>query len=218
MPPVPALEVGRRLPAGTTFCAVRTATHADVEPLSRLLASAFEDDPVQAWLFPSVQRRWRRLKKAFELELRHWIIDKEQVFVHQSGLAVAAWLPPDDCRVPLRSAVRIVPAYTSLIGRRAVAAFRGLSLMEQGHPREPHRHLIILATHPERQGRGLASSLLGERLRLCDEEGVPAYLESSKRENVAFYARHGFEVTEEIRLPGGPPLWLMLREPRSPVP
>ena len=48
-----------------------------------------------------------------------------------------------------------------------------------------------------------------------DAEGLPAYLESSKESNFAFYDQHGFEVTGEIRTPrGGPTLWLMWSTPR----
>ena len=51
-------------------------------------------------------------------------------------------------------------------------------------------------------------------LETCDRNEIPAYLESSKERNVAFYSRHGFKVTQEITLPKGPPIWLMWRDPR----
>jgi hypothetical protein len=50
-------------------------------------------------------------------------------------------------------------------------------------------------------------------LRRCDEESVGAYLETGTEENVRFYSRHGFRVTDEVPLPKGPPMWLMWRDP-----
>ena len=53
------------------------------------------------------------------------------------------------------------------------------------------------------------------RLDRVDAEHAPAYLESSKPENVPYYQRFGFELTSEIVLPRGPPtLWPMWRPPR----
>jgi predicted N-acetyltransferase YhbS len=67
---------------------------------------------------------------------------------------------------------------------------------------------------PERQGKGLGGTLLRPALESLDAEGTPAYLESSSPRSRALYRRNGFEVTAELELPaGGPPLWLMWREP-----
>ena len=67
---------------------------------------------------------------------------------------------------------------------------------------------------PEAQGRGRGATLLRHMLDRCDAESMPAYLEATTERSRALYALHGFEVTEELRLPGGgPPLWPMWREP-----
>jgi hypothetical protein len=54
-------------------------------------------------------------------------------------------------------------------------------------------------------------------LERCDREGVPAYLEASGARNRDLYLRLGFRVTGEIRLPDGPSMWPMWREP-APAP
>ena len=56
--------------------------------------------------------------------------------------------------------------------------------------------------------------LLKHVTRRCDAESAPAYLESSSPRNVPLYQRHGFEITGEQPIgEGGPPLYLMWREP-----
>ena len=112
--------------------------------------------------------------------------------------------------------LRILPQLIGIFGRRLGAGFRAFNLIEKHHPRNPHYYLAVLGTEPAHQGKGIGSALMQPVLELCDREGVPAYLESSKERNVPYYRRHGFEVTEELHLPGrGPPVWLMWREPRQ---
>jgi hypothetical protein len=48
-------------------------------------------------------------------------------------------------------------------------------------------------------------------LERCDRDRIPAYLESSKAANIPFYNKHGFEVAGELKVPGGPTLWPMVR-------
>jgi predicted N-acetyltransferase YhbS len=65
------------------------------------------------------------------------------------------------------------------------------------------------------RGKGYGQALMRSRLDRVDAEHAPAYLESSKPENVPYYQRFGFEVTGEIVIPdGGPTLWPMWRPPR----
>ncbi len=70
-------------------------------------------------------------------------------------------------------------------------------------------------TRPEGRGRGLASRLIAVVTDRCDAEGIPAYLESSDPANVPLYERHGFAVTGEVEIEGGPTIPLMWREPRG---
>jgi ribosomal protein S18 acetylase RimI-like enzyme len=72
----------------------------------------------------------------------------------------------------------------------------------------------VLGTDPEAQGRGIGSAVLRGVLDQCDRDGVAAFLESSKESNIAYYARHGFRVTEEVQLLRGPSMWRMWRDPR----
>ena len=101
-----------------------------------------------------------------------------------------------------------------LLGRRAGAALALVQLVDSRHPKTPHYYLGGLGTDPPWQGRGFGSAVLAPVLELCDRERVPAYLESSKETNVAFYSRRGFEVIDEVTLPENDVhLWLMWREP-----
>ena len=110
--------------------------------------------------------------------------------------------------------LRHAPALLRVLGRRTMLALRGLGQIEARHPREPHWYLAVLGTDPARQGEGIGSALLRPVLDDCDRLELPAYLETATERNVDFYARHGFKVVQEMRLPlGGPALWRMWREP-----
>jgi len=87
---------------------------------------------------------------------------------------------------------------------------------EHYHPKTPHYYLFAIGVLPQCKGQGLGTKLIQEVLRRCDEEGVPAYLENSKEENLPFYEGHGFKVQRQIRFAtSAPPLWLMWRDPQT---
>jgi ribosomal protein S18 acetylase RimI-like enzyme len=187
---------------------IRTATADDAPAIATTLARTFHDDPVTEYALPSERRRPSQLTRFYTQRLRT-LLEDELVFCDEERRAAALWAAPDRWRTPLGELLR-----TRIFTWRTPLFLVGGMKVEHRHPRDPHYYLAILGVDPTAQGQGLGSQVIRPMLDRCDTEGVPAYLESSKPENVPFYERHGFRVTEEVKLPLGPPLWLMWREPR----
>lgn len=194
---------------------VRRAGSDDVTVLATVLARAFDDDPVSMYAFPDDERRRRALPRFFEVELAREYMRDGEIYTTEDLAGAALWGPPGKRRQGLRSVLAMIPLVPMIGWSRLPAVVRGLASIEAKHPKEPHYYLGVLGTDPPSQGKGIGSSLLAPVLERCDAEGIPAYLESSKENNLPFYSRHGFAVTTEVALPGaGPKLWLMWREPR----
>jgi GNAT superfamily N-acetyltransferase len=191
---------------------VRKAVAEDVPALSAALAAAFDDDPVIGWVFPHARRRPRFARRLFALRLRHVLDQGETYTIDNRGGAL--WAVPGQWKVSVGQQLDMLVRLAGGLGLRATRILGGLHDVERRHPREPHYYLAVLGVEPESQGRGLGTALMGPVLRACDGDGVPAFLESSKERNVDYYSRHGFRVTEELRLPEGPPVWLMWRDPQ----
>lgn len=195
---------------------VREAGPGEEAPIALSLAEAFWDDPVQMFLLPDEKSRHRREVGLFSVLLRGHYLRLGATYVTADHGGAAMWAPPGKAVLPFTAVIRHSPAMLRSLGRRSLLALQVLSSIEKQHPKEPHWYLGVLGTRPEQQGKGIGSALLQPILERCDAEGLPAYLESSKHSNLAFYGRHGFEVTGEINLAkGGPPVWPMWREPRT---
>jgi ribosomal protein S18 acetylase RimI-like enzyme len=196
--------------------AVVAATGADLTALSEALADAFFDDPVLSWILREEQGRTARLARLFSVQLRGHYLPLETVWTTADGAGAALWAPPGHAIIAPATIIRYLPDMIRALGRHTLRALRTLNHVERQHPKAPpHWYLGVLGTRKQSQGRGVGSALLAPVLERCDEEGIPAYLESSKYSNIAFYRRHGFEVTGEIPLPfGGPSVWPMWRDPR----
>jgi GNAT superfamily N-acetyltransferase len=196
--------------AGTASLAAlraRKATAADLPDVTDTLALAFYDDPVVTWIIDDGPRRQQLLPGFFRAIAESYLAYNETYSVDE-GASAAVWAPPgaeDDVELPA--------VLGAVVEEYAERLFEILGLMEEKHPVEPHYYLFLLGTRPERQRRGLGSSLMAPVLQTCDRDRVPAYLEATSECNKQLYLRHGFEVTDEIPLPSGPTMWAMWRLP-----
>jgi ribosomal protein S18 acetylase RimI-like enzyme len=189
-------------------------TAADVGPVAAAMARAFLDDPLQEWIFPDVDSRPEQLVRMFDLQIRHSSLPLGESYVDESLACAAFWSPPGHVPADDEAAMAMTPL-VAIVGEAISRLRTAYRTMVDAHPKEPHFYLAGIGTEPRRQGQGLATAVLAPVLSRCDEESMPAYLESTKERNVGFYEHRGFRVRDTIApSPGGPRLWRMWRDPR----
>lgn len=198
----------------------RLATAADVPQLALTIARAFADDPVAAWSCPSQSFRPHVLERFHGTRLRQ-LIARGEVWTTDELKSAALWAPPGLWNTTLREDIELARsiyqpralAHPVVLARSPMVAL-ALTNVERKHPASPdHWYLAVVGTDPDAQGRGLGGMVLSPVLEQCDADGIGAYLESSKESNIAYYARLGFRVMQEHRLPRGPSVWAMWRDP-----
>ena len=190
---------------------IRIAGHTDIEKVCSILASAFTNDPVVNWLCgqPKVYR------SLFYFEAEALYRHHGHVYINNEFTGAAMWLPAGvHAKPPFHWRSMIV--FWQLTSNGGLKSLRRVGLLEkfmaERHPHEPHFYLRFIGTSLENQGRGIGSKLLKAGLSACDQQGMPAYLESSNENNNLLYERHGFAIIGEEDLPdGGPTIWFMHR-------
>ena len=205
--------------AGSPALVLRPATSADVKKLAAVLARAFYDDPPLMWLLPDPAARLGRVTRMFATiigieSLRHGGVDiacgGEEI------LGGAIWLPPGHWRPGFREQVQALPNHALALATAWGRAARYGRALDDARPKEPHWYLKAIGVDPAWQGRGVASRLLRSRLKLCDQDGQPAYLEASKPDGISLYERFGFRRTGNLDMPeGAPVVTAMWRAPAS---
>ena len=193
--------------------AVRRAGKRDLRSVAAVLSRAFHDDPVMEWFFPDERRRAAYVERLFRVRVGA-LLKQDEVYTTDDHAAAAVWAQPGRWEMAPLEGLGFVARFAPMVRTRLPLLARGWMGVDRVHPKEPHWYLAILGTEPSFQGRGVGSAVLQPVLDDCDRNEVPAYLESSKESNIAFYARHGFRVTDELTLPEGPKVWPMWRDPR----
>ena len=183
---------------------VRLATAEEVPALAELLTDAFVDDAIMIWTTPGDGRRER--VRAFFERFDTRAVASGWLWTVDGAAGVALWVPPgteaefDDLTFAIEGAS---PEYGSF-----------WAWAEGARPAEPHWYLDHLAVGAWARGSGVGVALIEHGLSLARADGLPAFLCTSRPDNVGFYERRGFVLEREGDAPdGGPHIWFMRANP-----
>jgi ribosomal protein S18 acetylase RimI-like enzyme len=191
---------------------IERATPDRVPALAGMLGRAFADDPMFVWPLgaSSTEHHAEGFFRAFDQRLAGlgWL------WTTPGDHGVAAWIPPgrDDAMMDIDRELRpAIGAVTPDGGARYEAMWEWIA---SKLPDEPHWYLDHIAVDAGSRGSGLGSALIQHGLAMADRDGVPAFLETARTENVGYYERRGFRVAAHEDVPGGGPhIWFMSHAP-----
>ena len=186
------------------------ARPADMDPLISVMVLAFAADPVARWMYSDPQR-YLAYFGPFIRAFAGKAFSTGTVWCIEGNRGGALWFPPGV--KPDENAIAAILGES--VPRDVMADVNAMfAEMAAYHPRNPHWYLSTIGVEPYFRRNGLGSALLTEALRRCDEEHLPAYLESSNPANATFYQRLGFETLGVISVGRSPPMVPMLRGAR----
>ncbi|WP_052261416.1 GNAT family N-acetyltransferase [Ruegeria sp. ANG-S4] len=190
---------------------VRVADVSEREQVLNAITLGFSADPVARWIWPEA-RTYLNAMPRFAAAFGGRAIDAGTAFVTDGLRAASLWLQPgiepdgDTIEGILEETVR--PEISDDLNKM-------FELMDAHHPEETHWYLPMIAADPRFLGLGHGAAILKHALRTCDETETLVYLESSNARNISLYERFGFETIGEIAPGEAPPMYPMIRQPRS---
>ncbi|EKF73150.1 hypothetical protein A11A3_15147 [Alcanivorax hongdengensis A-11-3] len=194
---------------------------ADVDAIARVLAKAFQQDPLFRHFFPRPETRQANAFLTFRFLASH-ARSKGQIVITDGDLhGAAVWVPSHHYHRSVVDMLRF--GATRMALRQSPAALlrqiRASDHMETLHRRlipQPHWYLSLLGVDPTQQGRGLSRELLQPMLAQADSAALPCFLDTHNPDNVSLYQRFGFQVVHEGLMPGTTVRhWAMQRDPRQ---
>ena len=189
---------------------ISIATEADREQILATLLLGFSADPIERWLWPEA-KDYLNCMPLFDA-FAGGAINAGSAYVTDNFESAALWLPPGD--EPDED--KILEILNNTLKEDTMAdAMLLFEAMEEFHPTEPCWYLPMIAVDPAHQGYGFGGQLMKHALTRCDEDGLPAYLESSNSRNISLYERHGFEKMGEIQAGASPVMTPMIRLARK---
>jgi ribosomal protein S18 acetylase RimI-like enzyme len=195
---------------------IRELNAGETDAAAAVLGRGMRDNPLHVQAFGAdPERRERALTHVFQGVLRQYVSKGSALGAFSSGtiVGVCAMVEPGRCQPSGGERLRLLPETISGAGLGGtVRLLKWVAAWARHDPQEPHWHLGPVGVERHLQGQGIGGALLRAFCQRVDALQAMAYLETDKRENVAFYERFGFQLKAEEPVLETPN-WFMVRLP-----
>lgn len=183
---------------------IRRMSKGDVDEASRLIATAFADNPNTLAVTRGDRAKAQRIMQAGVRVAKlgrkcSYVLVAEEEGRMVGVLNAAEW---PNCQMRILEKLRTATALITVMGAALPRQLKLLNLWGTQDPHRGHWHLGPIGVSPELHGRGIGKELLESFLKMVDEQNSPAYLETDVDKNVLLYERFGFKVVSQADFEG----------------
>ena len=192
----------------------------DFKKAGKVLADAFEEDPIWSRIFSDNKIKAQKINYNFEIPIRY-AFKYGEVFASSSNLeGIAAWLPDSTAdmtiwRIIRSGAMKLALKLGFKIGKKMAKIFKPIEKDRKEHMKNTsYIYILIIGVKQEYQNQGFGGKILHALFEESDKTHTPLYLETETTDNVRMYEKYGFKTLEKIVLPElDLPMWEMKRDP-----
>ena len=193
----------------------------DIVLVGKVLADAFQHDPVWNKIYEGESDIKKRFRAHFEVPVRYCLKYGEVYSPSEDLEGVIAWVPGkyDDTtawRIIRSGAIGATMRMGSNAGKKMGSVFKQITEDRHEHMAgSTYLYLFVVGVATKLQGKGFGRKLIGAAIEKSEREGLQLYLETETEENVKMYEHFGFKLLKMITLPMVDlPMWEMVREPK----
>jgi ribosomal protein S18 acetylase RimI-like enzyme len=193
---------------------------SQVEPAAKILAKAFENDPLHITYFPDPTKRVKQNYHLMKFSLRYCMRYGEVYTTSPKLEGIALWQFEDPKEEEQDKSVSLFSNWLSFrlevaLGEAVEKVYSVYDYMLSTQYKlipSPHWYFFIIGVDPNYQGKGYASRLIKPMLARINEKKLQCYLDTNIEKNVRRYQHFGFKVLKKYQIPGTNVInWSMLR-------
>jgi ribosomal protein S18 acetylase RimI-like enzyme len=193
----------------------------DIARAGKVLANAFQYDPVWNKIFEGESDLEKRLHAFYESPVRYCLKYGEVYAPSENLEGVVAWVPEKYADMTMWRMIRSGGMRAAIrmglnVGKKMEKIFKPITEDRHEHMAgSTYFYLIIIGVATELQSKGFGRKLIDAAIEKSEREELHLYLETETEENVKMYEHFGFGLLKKITLPiVNLPMWEMVRKPK----